>query len=110
MDEADNVHSDPHAPDPDFELLEGYLDGELSPVDIGHLERRLRAEPELADALSRMSAEFAFRRAVWKSLEPTGTEALATANAAAAGARREDLRRRLGRLGRIVRAAAACLV
>ena len=104
MNEAD----DPRSPDPDFGLLESYLDGELSPVDIGHLERRLRAEPELVDALSRMSAEFAVRRAVWKSLEPTGTEALAAANAAAAGVRREDLRRRFGRLGRLAGAAAAC--
>lgn len=114
MNEADGAcseaHSDDaHAFDPDFELLESYLDGELAPVDIGHLERRLRAEPDLADALSRMSAEFAVRRAVWTSLEPTATEALAAANAAAAGARYADLWRRLGRLGRLAGAAAACL-
>src|SRR5204863_1873896 len=78
LNEADDV-DDARAPDPDFVLLEDYLDGELSPVDIAHLERRLRAEPELADALARMSAEFAVRRAVWKSLEPTATEALAAA-------------------------------
>src|SRR5688500_3472659 len=56
--------------DPDFELLENYLDGELTPAEVQRLEHRLVLEPDLSAALGRMSAEHAVRQAVWQSMEP----------------------------------------
>ena len=97
------------SPDPDFALLESYLDGELSPGEIADLDRRLRGEPELAGALGRMSAEYAVRRAVWASLEPGKSEATRVARGAGISARQLDRRRQLGKLSRLAGAAAACI-
>jgi WD40 repeat protein len=41
----------------DADLLQAYLDGELSPEDIAALETRLKAEPALADALLALARE-----------------------------------------------------
>ena len=102
--------ADPMTPaDPDLDLLESYLDGELSPAEIVGLERRVRAEPDLADALARLNAEFAVRQAVWKSLEPTEPEQLRLARCVAASTRHVAVRHRLARLSRFAGAAAACV-
>lgn len=67
--------ADVSAVDPDLALLEGYLDGELTPAERSMVERRLAAEPEFSDALSRLSAEYAIRRAVWTAYEGTPAQA-----------------------------------
>jgi anti-sigma factor RsiW len=106
----DDAHVDAPAPlDPDFELLMSYLDEELTSAEVGRLEERLRGEPELADALGRMSAAHAVRQAVWRSLEPAEPEALALATGVSRSARRADWHRRLSRLSRVAIAAAACV-
>ncbi len=98
--------------DPDFELLENYLDGELSPAEVLRVERRLSAEPELAAALGRMGAEYEVRRAAYRSLEPDARAADALASAVG---RRVRLaagtasRRRLFHFGRLAGALAACV-
>jgi anti-sigma factor RsiW len=113
---TDPMPSDDHAPadapaplDPDFELLMSYVDGELTAAEAGRLEERLRGEPELADALGRMSAEHAVRQAVWRSLEPGQPEALSLAAGVTRSARRADWHRRFSRLSRVAVAAAACV-
>src|SRR5918993_2471097 len=80
-------------PDPDFELLENYLDGELTPAEVQRLEHRLVLEPDLSAALGRLSAEHAVRRAVWESMEPGEAAARSLAAAVGASARRADPRR-----------------
>jgi hypothetical protein len=108
-----------HNADPDFELLESYLDGELLPGETRRLERRLVAEPELSAALSRMSAEYSLRRAAFRSLEPDDRTAKALSESVvrsvqqAEGAEprrtRPGSHRRSIRIGRIVGALAACV-
>jgi anti-sigma factor RsiW len=106
----DDAPLDAPAPlDPDFELLMGYIDEELTAAEVARLEERLQAEPELAGALGRMSAEHAVRQAVWRSLEPAQPEALSLAAGVSRSARRADWHRRLSRLSRVAVAAAACV-
>jgi anti-sigma factor RsiW len=106
----DDSRADVPAPlDPDFELLMGYIDEELTAAEVARLEERLRQEPELAGALGRMSAEHAVRQAVWRSLEPAQPEALSLAEGVSRSARRADWHRRLSRLSRVAVAAAACV-
>ena len=97
-------------PDPDFELLENYLDGELTPAEVQRLEHRLVLEPELSAALGRMSAEHAVRQAVWQSMEPGEAAARSLAAAVGASARRSNLRRLVLRFARVSGAVAACVV
>src|SRR4051812_43662603 len=56
--------------DQDLELLEAYVDGELSGADEEELRRRLDAEPALAAALETLRAEAHVRSQVWKGYEP----------------------------------------
>ena len=98
--------------DPDFELLENYLDGELSPAEVLRVERRLAAEPELAAALGRMSSEYEVRLAAYRSLEPDVRAADALASAVGRQVRRAERsapHRRVFRIGRLAGALAACV-
>ena len=97
-------------PDPDFELLENYLDGELTPAEVQRLEHRLVLETELSAALGRMSAEHAVRQAVWQSMEPGEAAARSLAAAVGASARRSNLRRLVMKFARVSGAVAACVV
>jgi len=54
----------------DLELLETYLDGELSTAQTNALIDRLRSEPALAAAMESAKAERQIRMAVWTSCEP----------------------------------------
>jgi anti-sigma factor RsiW len=103
---------EPAGIDPDFELLENYLDGELSPAEVLRVERRLTAEPELAAALGRMSAEYEVRQATYRSLEPDARAADALASAVGRQVRRADRlasHGRVFRFGRLAGALAACV-
>jgi len=98
--------------DPDFDLLQNYLDGELTSAEVLRVERRLASEPELAAALGRMSAEFEVRRAAYQSLEPDARDADALAMAVGRRARRaerETSHRRVFHFGRLAGAMAACV-
>lgn len=95
--------------DPDFELLESYLDGELPSADVRQLERRLENEPELAEALARMSAEYAARHAVWRAMEPRNAEARAMAETVTLHARRAAGWQRWGRVARYASGVAAAI-
>jgi len=57
--------------DPDLEMLESYLDGELSGSEGDALIDRLRREPQLAGALETLKGERAVRVAIWQSCEPS---------------------------------------
>jgi anti-sigma factor RsiW len=98
------------ASDPDFELLEAYLDNELTETELGRLRERLASEPELAEALARMSVEYSLRRAVWQAMEPSGAGGARLADDCSRSARRIDLRRRRFKVWRLTGAAAACLM
>ena len=106
----EDATADAPAPlDPDFELLMGYIDEELTAAEVARLEERLRAEPELAGALARMSASTrcdrpsggrSSRRSRRRCRWPAGVSR---------SARRADWHRRLSRLSRVAVAAAACV-
>ena len=57
--------------DDQLELLETYLDGELTTSEEDALRQRMSAEPELATALQALRGERETRVAVWKSFEPS---------------------------------------
>jgi anti-sigma factor RsiW len=61
--------------EPDLELLEAYLDGEVSGADADALQHRLRAEPELSAAMDDLRSQRAVRQSVWQALEPDQTTA-----------------------------------
>lgn len=56
--------------DNELELLETYLDGELSSAEVDALIDRLRREPALASAMETLKQERALRMAVWERCEP----------------------------------------
>lgn len=55
----------------DLELLESYLDDELSSVQVDDLRLRLASEPELATLLENLRAERDARVGIWESYEPS---------------------------------------
>jgi anti-sigma factor RsiW len=97
----------------DLELLETYLDGEMSVEESAELRDRVSGSPELAGALEMLRAERATRAQAWPSFEPSLLEIDRLA---------DRLERTIGQapahpvwdrvlsIGRIVTAAAACLV
>lgn len=57
--------------DKDLELLESYLDDELSMVQVDDLRQRLANEPELAELLADLRAQRDARVGLWASFEPS---------------------------------------
>ena len=96
----------------DLELLETYLDGELSPAEAAALRERLGASEELSGALAMLRAERATRGVVWRSFEPSALEVdrLTDRLERSIGQPVHPLLDRIIRIGRVVTAAAACLV
>lgn len=62
--------------DNDLELLESYLDEELSPEQAEAMEQRLEAEPALTAALEHLRIERGVRRDFWQAMEGDGAEEL----------------------------------
>ena len=99
--------------DDDLELLETYLDGELSAGEAAALRERVSASAELAGGLEMLRAERATRAQAWRTFEPSTLEV---------DRLNDRLERTIGdvplhpvwdrviRIGRVVTAAAACLV
>ena len=54
----------------DLELLETFVDGELSPADAQQLQRRLASEPALTEELRRLQALRSVRESYFTALEP----------------------------------------
>src|SRR5689334_2887682 len=54
----------------DLELLESYLDDELSSLEHDALQQRLSRDPALAGALDELRAQRALRRSLFARLEP----------------------------------------
>ena len=57
--------------DADLEMLESYLDGELSGSEGDALIDRLRREPQLASTMEQVKAQRSVRMMVWNSCEPS---------------------------------------
>src|SRR3954470_3765512 len=57
-------------PETDLDLLESYLDDELSSLEHDALQQRLSREPALAAALEELSGQRELRRGVFASFEP----------------------------------------
>ena len=96
--------------DTDLELLETYVDGELSGADEEELRRRLDAEPALAAALETLRAEAHVRSQVWKGYEPDEASVRRLIERVDASVDRNTIwAHRLSKI-RTVSAAAACIV
>src|SRR5215207_3961398 len=93
----------------DLELLETYLDGELSTDEAAALRERVGASEELSGALEMLRAERATRGVVWRSFEPSALEVdrLADRLERSIGQPVHPLLDRVIRIGRVVTAAAA---
>jgi hypothetical protein len=96
--------------DTDFELLETYLDGELSTHEEDALRQRMAGDPALAAAMETVKAEREVRALVWKSCEPTEASIRRLISRVDAAVDRHTVwAYRLSKL-RIASAAAACIV
>jgi len=99
-----------HVPDENLQLLEAYLDDELSTDEVDALRERLIEEPELASALATLRESRSLRQKVYASLEP-GELAVTDAVADVQTSVRNRLRwRRTMSDALRYSAAAACLV
>lgn len=96
--------------DPDLALLESYLDGELSSVELQSLQQRLHADHELSAALARLSQDFTVRQAVWTSLEGTPAESESLSRQVVRSIRRAGFWERSRNYVRAGVAVAACLI
>jgi hypothetical protein len=97
------------ASETDLELLETYLDDQLTAEEGDALRRRLASEPALVAAMDQLRQERELRREVYASMESDrGTDHVLRAVRAAAT--REIVRGGQMRILRRVSAAAACLV
>lgn len=110
MNDPQNSSSPELSVDPDLALLESYLDGELSSVELGSLQQRLSTDPELSAALARMSEDFAVRQAVWTSLEGSVLESQAVSRQVVKSIRRAGFWERSRMFVRAGVAVAACLI
>jgi len=96
--------------DQDLELLEAYMDGELSGADEDELRRRLDGEPGLAAALETLRAEAHVRSQVWKGYEPDEAAVRRLIARVDASVDRNTIwAHRLSKI-RVLSAAAACIV
>jgi anti-sigma factor RsiW len=95
--------------EPDQQLLDEYLDGQLASADAQRLSRRLAQETELAGELSALRVARAVRKNVFESLAPQPASAEAFARRVVSATRRQSLRTRFGGLIRIGGGIAACI-
>jgi anti-sigma factor RsiW len=99
--------------DSDLELLESYLDGELSVAEDEALRDRMNIEPALASALENLRAERDARRSAFSAMEPDDATVERFNRHASREIQRLDREffwQRTSKTLRIVSAAAACLV
>ena len=95
--------------DHDQELLEAYLDDDLSASQVQVVDGRLAREPHLAAALHVLRAERSVRAAVWSSLAPDQQAAERAVTRVSRGIRRHETLRRVYRGARIGGAVAAAV-
>lgn len=96
--------------DNDLELLEMWLDGELSAEESLALTARLESEPALAGALKQLRAERALRQPFWDSLQTDPASAEAVIGRVQASMDRRRVWSMQVRWMSAVASAAACLV
>jgi anti-sigma factor RsiW len=94
----------------DLEILEAYLDDELSAGEVVRLDQRLALEPALAAALQAQRSARAVRGALFKTLEPDDALADRVAEDVFAAVRRRAWNRRIIRLAKVAGAVAASIV
>src|SRR5262245_58498502 len=98
----------------DLELLETYLDDEMSAEDGDALRRRLASEPALAHAMDQLRQDRALRQQVFGAMEPAERQTMAATDTIVRSLRQAATREvawseRL-RIVRQISAAAACIV
>lgn len=93
----------------DIELLESYLDDELSAGEIEQIRVRLAGESDLAEALSELRVERATRNVVWAAYDPSEQAVQKLTSNIQREMRRSIVRDQLTRVTRWVTAAAACV-
>jgi anti-sigma factor RsiW len=96
--------------DADLELLEAYLDGELTTTEEESLRARMSADPALAATMDALRADRSVRAAVWQSFEPAPAQVdRLLARVHASVDRNTIWAARLSKL-RVVTSAAACIL
>src|SRR4051812_39946306 len=76
----------------DYELIESYLDDELSPAEVDDLRKRIADEPELAAAMEQVRFEREARQTLFAALEPDAQSVQRLISGV-----RKDVRRQVGR-------------
>lgn len=75
----------------DLEILEMWLDGELSEEQVVELRKRVSAEPELAQAHERLRSDRQLRTRMWQSLEPADAQVESLISRVRADIRKEEV-------------------
>jgi len=75
----------------DLEILEVWLDGELSEEQVEALRRRVSVEPELSETLDRLRSDRQMRAGIFQALEPQGAEVETLVANVRRGVRKEEL-------------------
>jgi hypothetical protein len=96
--------------DNDLQILESYLDGDMSPVQSEELWKRLAMERELAAELEKLRGEHALRQGVWTSLEPAEHTAAQLEYSIVRGARRQEVFAMVSKGMGILTTVAACIL
>ena len=94
----------------DYELLEGYLDGELEDGGREAVRARLNDDAAFAGALGQLRGERAMRQAMFAVLEPSDVEVERLVSDVRAGIARRRRVAGVFRIGRYVGSAAACFL
>ncbi|MGH7176539.1 MAG: anti-sigma factor family protein [Tepidisphaeraceae bacterium] len=94
----------------DLELLETWLDDELSQPESDALRRRLSSEPELACAMDQLRAERDTRQTLFRALEPNDQSVDSLVRSVRASIVRDLVWAERARKLRFVSSAAACLL
>lgn len=75
----------------DLEIMESWLDGELSEEQVEILRRRISSEPHLSQTLDRLRNDRQLRAGIWRGMEPTERQAETLVANVRRLARREDV-------------------
>lgn len=75
----------------DLEIIESWLDGEISEAQATALRDRISADPQLAQTVDRLRSERSLRTGIWQTMEPSDKQAEMLVSNIRRAVRKEDL-------------------
>lgn len=75
----------------DLEIIESWLDGEISQDQVEALRARISSDPHLSQTVDRLRSERALRASIWQTMEPSEKQAELLVGNIRRAVRKEDL-------------------